>query len=50
MTAAPESRVPFVLADSMLSPFLVVHPKRHGDDDSGLPLDNLCHDSHNARR
>ena len=50
MTAAPESRVPLVLADSMLSPFLVVHPKRRGDDDSSLPLDIPRHDSHNARR
>ena len=50
MTAMPESGLPLVLADSMLSPFLVVHPKRCGDDDSGLPLDILRHNSHNARR
>ena len=50
MTAAPESRVPLVLAGSMLSSFLVVNPKQRGDDDSGLPLDILHHNSHNARR
>ena len=49
MTAAPESRVSLVLADGMLSPLLVVNPKRRGDDDGCLPLDILHHDSHNAR-
>ena len=42
MTATPESRLPLVLADRVLSPFLVVRTKRRGDDDSGLPLDILC--------
>ena len=50
MTAMPESRLPLVLADSVLSPSLVVHTKRRGDDDSGLPLDLLHPASHNARR
>ena len=39
MTAAPGSRLPLVLADSMLSPFLVAIPERRGDDDSSLPPD-----------
>ena len=51
MTAAPGSRLPLVLADSLLSSFLAdsllssflaVNPKRRGDDDSGLPL-NILH-------
>ena len=50
MTAAPESRVSLVLADSMLSPFLVFNPKGRGDDDGRLPNDVLRHVSHNTRR
>ena len=50
MTATPESRLPLVLADSVLSPFLVVRPKRRGDDNIGLPLDILRPACHNARR
>ena len=48
MTAAPESRLPLVLADSLLSPFLAASPKRRGDDDSGLPLDILRPAYHHA--
>ena len=44
----PESSLPLVLPDSMLSPFLVVSPKRRGVDDSGLPLDILHPAPHNA--
>ena len=47
MTAMPESRLPLVLADHVLSPFLVVRTKRDGDDDTGLPLDILCPVSRN---
>ena len=39
MTAAPGPRLPVVLADSMLSSFLVAIPKRFGDDDHSLPPD-----------
>ena len=37
------------MADSMLSPFLVAIPKRHGDDDHSLPLD-FQHPAHHHRR
>ena len=41
MTAAPGSKLPLVLADSLLPCFLAACPERSGDDDSGLPLDIL---------
>ena len=50
MTAMPESRLPLVLADSVLPPSLVVRTKRRGDDDSGPPFDLLHPGSHNYRR
>ena len=43
-------KVTLVLGDSVLSPFLVVRPKRRGDDNNGLPLDILRPACHNARR
>ena len=49
MTAAPESRVPLVLANSVLSPSLAGHPKRRGDDDSSLPHDLLRLTSHHMQ-
>ena len=49
MTAAPEARVPLVLANSVLSPPLAGHPKRRRDDDSGLPYDLLHPTSHHIR-
>ena len=39
MTAAPGPRLPLVLADRMLSSFLVAIPKQCGDDDHSLPPD-----------
>ena len=39
MTAAPGPWFPLVLADSMLSPFLVAIPEQCGDDDCSLPPD-----------
>ena len=48
MTAAPGSRLPLVLADSLLSSFLAASPDRCGDDDSGLPLDILHPAYHHA--
>ena len=49
MTATPESRLPLVLAHSVLSPSLAGHPKRRGDDDSSLPHDLLRPTSHHIR-
>ena len=50
MTATPESRLPLVLADSVLRPLLVGRTKRRGDDDSGVPFNLLRPASHNYRR
>ena len=48
MTTAPGSRLPLVLADSLLSSFLAASPERHGHGDSGLPLDILHPANHHA--
>ena len=39
MMSAPGPRLPLVLADSMLSTFLVAIPERCGDDDRSLHPD-----------
>ena len=49
MTTTPESRLPLVLADSVLPPILVDRTKRRGDDDSGIPFNILCPASHYPR-
>ena len=36
MTAAPGSRIPLVLADSLLSSSLAAHPEQRGDGDIRL--------------
>ena len=42
MTAAPGSRIPLVLADSVLSSFLAAHSEQRGDDNSRLHPNVLC--------
>ena len=41
MTAAPGSRIPLVLAYSLLSSLLAAHPEQHGDGDLRLLPDSI---------